>query len=288
MRARRRRPAAVAAASACSTRTRHAGSCRRPTTSPCRRPRRCSTLVSIGVPTVAPSVVMSEWSNASGSPSWRWIVQTTSGVAGRASRAARAKAGATAMLCSTSTASGAASTSRAPAAAPLSRPSTSSAATTSTAGSAAVTAAARPSRSARRSMRELGSQNVQYGESSAIRGRPPRTASAPVPGGLVEMPDLRRPHQLAVAAGEVDDGVLEPLGPPHVGLAVAQAGDRGGEIGVALDVGDDLRAAPEQGVVLEAGLLDVGDELRPDLVVPLLVLVLPALVDLEGEAGALH
>ena len=33
--------------SACSTRTRHAGSCSRPTTSSCRRPRRCSTLVSM-------------------------------------------------------------------------------------------------------------------------------------------------------------------------------------------------------------------------------------------------
>ena len=64
------------------------------------RPRRTSTFVSIGVPTVAPSVVMSACEKSAPSRSWRCAVQTTTGTDGSASSAALAKAGGDAMVCS--------------------------------------------------------------------------------------------------------------------------------------------------------------------------------------------
>src|ERR1700736_5944316 len=102
------------------------------------------------------------------------------------------------------------------------------------------------------------------------------------------MPHLLEAVQLAVLVGQRDDDVLEPLRPARVRLARAERGKRGRNVRVALDVAHDLRAAPEQRVVLEPRLLDRVDELGPDLVVALLILGLRSRPDLKGEAQSFH
>src|SRR5262249_32058725 len=134
------------------------------------------------------------------------------------------------------------------------------------------------SRSARRSYGTDASQNRLYGRSSPIRGR----------GRSVEMPDLLGGEEVPVLVGQRDDHVLEPLRPARVHVRRPELREHRRRVRMALDVRDDRRAAPEQGVVLEAGVLDRVDQLGPDLVVALLVLVLGARADLEAEAEAFH
>src|SRR5579864_2914906 len=106
---------------------------------------------------------------------------------------------------------------------------------------------------------------------------------SPTRGRSVEMPDLLHPVELAVLVGEGDDDVLEPLRPARVDLGRSELRERRLAVRMAFDVGDDLGSAPEERVVRESGIFDRLDQLRPDLVMALLVLGLGPRLDLEGK-----
>src|SRR5580704_5846760 len=105
---------------------------------------------------------------------------------------------------------------------------------------------------------------------------------------LVEMPDFVECHKVAVLVGQGDDHVLEPLAPARVRLVSRQLPEGGGDVGMALHVRHDVLFAPKEAVVAEAGLLDRFHKVRPDLVVPSLVLGLLARIQLEGETEMFH
>src|ERR1700722_9620517 len=102
------------------------------------------------------------------------------------------------------------------------------------------------------------------------------------------MPDFVKRDEVAVLVGQGDDHVLEPLAPARVRLVSRQLFEGRGDVGMTLDISHHILSAPEEAVVAEAGLLDRFHKVRPDLIMPPLVLGLLARIQLEGETKTFH